>query len=143
MTTALPQSLTLFAIYAVYFFTFLLAGGGKFKEGKVPEWFTGQFSKTFLARVPGLPVAYWTIATLETLIPILLAVSLVNGEFLAGHETFFLQLAVSVASIVFFILGFGQRLVSDFPGAANSFFYFTGTLITQLAIMQIFGGSAV
>lgn len=137
MCEHLPHFLTFFAIYAVYFLTFLLAGGGKVAERRVPQWFIDQFSKSFLAKVPGLAMAYWSIAAIECLVPVLLLVSLGRLEFVPGSDAYFLKLAVGVSSILFAILGFGQRLVVDFPGAANSFFYFAGTLVTQIAISTL------
>ncbi len=138
MCEKLPLCLTLVAIYAVYFSTFLLAGGSKFKEGKVPDWFNAQFEKSLIAKFPGIPLAYWSIAVLECLVPVLLLISIAHKEFMPENGLFFVQLAVAVSSIIFFILGFGLRLVSDFVGAANSFMYFCGTLITQVALKLLF-----
>ncbi|MBI1861242.1 MAG: hypothetical protein HYR96_10030 [Deltaproteobacteria bacterium] len=137
MCEKLPQCVTLTSIYAIYFLTFLLAGGSKLRDGVVPDWFRGQFGKSFLAKFPGVAPAYWGIALLELLIPVLVIVSLVKGEFAPASGFYFLKLAVSMASVLFVILGFGQRLVLDFVGAANSFFYFCGTLVTQLALASV------
>lgn len=130
----IARCLTVGAIYAVYGLTFALAGGFKFRDKVVPDWFKAQFGNTFVAKIPGLTIAYWKIAFLEILVPCLLIVSLVRTEFLPGSNPCFLQLAVALASVIFTMLGFGLRLVNDFQGAANSFFYFTGTLITQMYI---------
>ncbi len=129
---SLPHNLTLIAIYLIYGATFTLAGGLKVLEKGVPSWFVDQFSKTFLRILPGTTVAYWTIALLECSVPVLLVVSLTRGEFLPGQIPVFLELAVALSAIVFGMLGFGLRLVNDFTGAANCFFYFGATLITQL-----------
>lgn len=124
----LPGFLSLMAIYLVYGTTFSLAGGSKVKDGTVPDWFRNQFSQTFLAKFPGLSIAYWTIALLECSVPVFLILSVVNPVFLG--------IAVGIAGIVFGILGFGLRLVNDFQGAANSFFYFAATLVTQLYLLK-------
>lgn len=133
----LPICLSLVAIYAVYGSTFLLAGGMKIREGRVPQWFTDQFSKTFLAKFPGTVIAYWSIALLECLVPVLLVISLFNGEFKDGVDPVFLGSAVALAGIIFGILGFGLRLVNDFQGAANSFFYFAASLVTQIFLQTV------
>lgn len=130
----IARNLSFLAIYAVYGLTFLLAGGSKFKEKKVPDWFRNQFESSLMAKFPGISVSYWSIALLEILVPCILVVSLLKMEFAVGANHFFLQIAISLASLIFAMLGFGLRLVGDFQGAANLFFYFTGTLITQIFI---------
>ena len=132
-----PKILTLFAIYAVYGTTFTLAGGLKVLEKGVPGWFTDQFSKTFLKSFPGIAIAYWSIALLECVVPLLLIISLFKLEFVQGEPHLFLEIAVALSAVIFGLLGFGLRLVNDFAGAANSFFYFAATLVTQIYIHKV------
>jgi hypothetical protein len=128
----IPSTLILIAIYFIYGTTFTLAGGLKVLEKGVPAWFTDQFSKTFLKTFPGINIAYWSIALMECAVPVLLVISLVRTEFLPGQSPLFLQMAVALSAIIFGVLGFGLRLVNDFAGAANSFFYFGAALITHI-----------
>lgn len=134
----LPHAVTLVAIYFAYGSIFLLAGGGKFLERGIPDWFEKQFLNTFLVKVPGLAFCYLSIALLEIFVSLLILVSAVKLEFLPGNETFYLQSAVALASVIFGILGFGQRLSQDYAGAANSFFYLGATLITQIYLAKAF-----
>lgn len=136
-TNCIARTLTVIAIYAAFGGTFLLAGGSKFMERKVPDWFKAQFGKSFLNVLPGLAVSYWTIALLEILVPLLLIVSLIKSEFLLDAEHFYLQIAIALSSVIFAMLGFGLRLANDFQGAANLFFYFVGTLFAQFFVSKI------
>ena len=136
MIAPMVKIIPLIGVYFIYLTTFALAGGAKFVEGKVPEWFSKQFESSFLAKFPGVGPCYWTIAILESVVALLVMVSLFRLEFTMAHPVF-LQLAVGIASIIFGILAFGQRLVADFAGAANSFFYFAATLVTQLYLMKL------
>lgn len=134
---SLPHCITLFAIYFIFGATFTLAGGLKVLERSVPGWFNDQFSKTFLKNVPGIPVAYWSIAILECAVPVLLLISIAKLEFMPGQIPVFLEIAIAVSAVVFGVLGFGLRLVNDFTGTANAFFYFGASLVAQI-YLQIF-----
>lgn len=125
----------LLPIYALFIITFGLAALGKMTF-TVPDWFLKQFAETILNLFPGsLEASFYMIALGETITTLLFLVSLFKREF-KKDETgrVFLKAGLQMAMIMFVILGFGLRLVHDFNGAANLFFYFTGTVVCLIYV---------
>ena len=75
----------LLAINRLFLATWALAGPAKFGSGGVPQWFVDSFGKSLLTAFPGMAVAYYSIAILETLAAVAALVALVKGEFLTGQ----------------------------------------------------------
>lgn len=123
-------------ITLLFGFTWALAGVGKIVERKVPEWFLNQFDSSFISRFPGVKAAYLSIALAELLAFMLCVVSLVRLEFFIASDPLFLKWALICSMMIFVMLGFGQRLTSDFVGSANSFQYFVGTLVCY-AVLEL------
>jgi hypothetical protein len=124
----------LLSILLLFLCTWGLAGPGKLFSG-VPEWFAGKFGSTFLAAFPGLTVSYYSLAIGETIAALLALVALVRLEFLPGRSTVWTQWMLVLSLLLFVQLGFGQRLVQEFNGAASLFFYY-GTTLLALAYVR-------
>jgi hypothetical protein len=123
------------AIYLMFGVTMGLSSVEKLTSD-VPQWFSEQFGSTFVATFPGLGVA-WTVAgILEAAVAILCVVSIVTLEVLPDRRKPFLKLALGVAAITFMMLGIGQRITSQFDGAASLFFYFGATMATLLVVFR-------
>ena len=133
----LTRSIVVASVAALLLFTWGLTGPGKLTAGGVPEWFSGQFGQTFLARFPGLAASYYSIALLETVGAILAAGALLRGEWLPGRSAFVLRLALAHSLLVFVQLGFGKRLVSDHDGAHDLFMYAAAALVMLLAVDRL------
>lgn len=112
-----------FSIIFIYAILFGTAAYDKWNSLSTPEWFTKQFEKTFIGRLPGgASVGYWLIATLEGLLALAFVISAFN--FIV------LPYALLGSLFVFGILLFGLRLTYDFQGSANMFIYFGTTLLS-------------
>lgn len=123
-------SLKWLSIQSLLLMTFGLAGWAKWAPGGIPQGFQEQFGSTFLAALPGgLFLPYYTIAVTETLAFLLTAFSVIRGEFLPDRARPVLRAALTLSLFIFVILGFGLRLTSQFPGAANLYMYFGVTLL--------------
>lgn len=119
-------------LYLLYLSTFGMAAVGKWREFPhgAPEWFQRQFEGTVLNLFPGaLTVNFYLIAVLESMVALAFVVSLLRREFLPERDRSVLQFSLWGAQFTFVILGFGLRLVGDFHGAAELFFYFGVTLV--------------
>jgi len=123
------EKVKLLPIYLLVIITMGFAGVGKLIGNGVPEWFTGAFGATFLAKVPGLTISYYSIALLETACAALAVFSLCKQEFQPKSRKPWLKWSLFLTALSFVQLGFGQRLLADHNAAASLFFYFAGTIV--------------
>ena len=122
------------AIYLMFGLTMGLSSIEKLTES-VPQWFTDQFQDTFVADFPGLDLAWRVAGVLEIAVAIVLLVSLVMLEFLPKRNKPLLKLGLGVSAVTFMMLAVGQRITSQFDGAASLFFYFGATMATLLLVI--------
>jgi hypothetical protein len=55
-------------------------------------------------------------------------------EVLPNRPKPWLKLSLGIAALTFVMLGVGQRITSEFEGAASLFFYFGATMATLLVV---------
>ena len=122
------------AIYLMFGLTMGLSSVEKLTES-VPQWFTDQFQDTFVADFPGLDLAWRVAGVLEIAVALLLLVSVVMLEFLPKRRKPLLKLGLGVSAVTFMMLAVGQRITSQFDGAASLFFYFGATMATLLLVI--------
>jgi hypothetical protein len=127
----------LLAINLLYLMVWGFPGIGKLLNGP-PSWFPEKFGGTILASFPGLTATFWLLALAETATFVLAAVSLVRLEFLAARPPRWLPAMLVCSLFVFFFLGFGQWLTSDFTATFQLFMYFCGTVV----VLQFVGSNA-
>ena len=84
------------------------------------DWLTGHFAKTFMGRM--VPLLLATITVMELAAGITAAVGLVY--FLVTGSTLIIFFAAIIASASLAALFFGQRIATDYPGAATIVPYF-------------------
>jgi hypothetical protein len=122
------------AIYLMFGLTMALSSIEKLTD-PVPQWFSDQFGSTFVADLPGLDVAWRVAGGLEVAVPVLLLISVVTLEIRPGRAKSWLKLGLGVAALTFMMLAVGQRITSQFDGAASLFFYFGATMATLLLVI--------
>ncbi len=116
-----------FAIIFIYTLLFGTAAFDKWKTLSTPEWFSKQFEKTIIHRLPGkAAVGYWFIATAEALLTLMFVISIFNFALL--------PYALIGSLFLFGVLLFGLRITYDFQGSANMFIYFGTTLISLFVV---------
>jgi hypothetical protein len=117
------------AIQALFLATFGLASLAKWKTGGVPDHFISQFGETWLVSLPlGLALSYYTIAVTETLAFVFFIFSVFRVEWVKKSDKMYMRLGLILSLFIFVILAYGLRLVGEFGGTANAFFYFGVTL---------------
>jgi hypothetical protein len=117
--------------------TWGIGGTSKLFAGGVPEWFSQQFGKTFLASFPGLTASFYSIAILETLAALIALTSLVRGEFLRASRPTFLYAAIAASLLLFVQLSVGKQITFDFAGSHDLFMYFAGSLVMLLVVRTL------
>lgn len=116
------------AVCLLYLVVFGEASIAKLREGEVPDWFRQQFADTWLGKLPVGP-QYRMIMVLELVVAGLFVAALVTGEPWAEGAKTLMGWGLLLASAVFSMLCFGQRVSFDFAGAASSFVYSGITLV--------------
>src|SRR5215813_10405377 len=107
-------ALILAGIYLLLGVLFFYAGKEKIIDGHgAPPPIEKQFAGTFLDTIPGVDAAWTILGILESVIFVLIVVSLVRLEFLPNRRKTFLLCAQSLAIFTFSILAMGQNVVGE------------------------------
>jgi uncharacterized membrane protein len=136
-------TLVLAGIYLLVGVLFFYAGKEKIIDGHgAPPPIAKQFSGTFLDTIPGVDAAWTILGILESLIFVLVVVSLVRLEFLPNRRKGFLLSALGLAIFTFSILAMGQNVTGENEGVAELFTYAgaTGVLIFLVLLMPPYRG---
>jgi hypothetical protein len=125
-------ALSLAGVYLLVGVLFFYGGKSKIIDGHgMPDGLKKQFSGTFLNTIPGLDAAWTILGILESLIFILLVISLLRLEFKPSRDKTWLLRGLALAIFTFSILAVGQNVVGETSGVAQLFLYAgaTGVLI--------------
>ena len=131
-------ALILAGIYLLLGVLFFYAGKEKIIDGHgAPAPIAKQFSGTFLDTIPGIDAAWTILGILESLIFILVIVSLVRLEFMPDRRKSFLLCAMALAIFTFSILAMGENVTGENSGVASLFLYAaaTGVLLGLVLLM--------
>ncbi|REC42682.1 hypothetical protein [Chryseobacterium pennipullorum] len=123
------KEMYLLPVYFTLFYTMGLPGWAKlFGHAKVIEKYERMFAGSFVADLPGgTPFMIYFLGILELIIPILLIISLVKGEFKWGKAKPWFNMAMVITCLTFMMLCVGLTIIFNFAGAANLIFYFVLT----------------
>lgn len=135
---AVIYGLVLAGIYLLLGVLFFYAGKEKIIDGHgAPPAIAKQFSGTFLDTIPGVDAAWTILGILESLIFILVVISLIRLEFMPERRKSFLLCALALAIFTFSILAMGQNVVGENSGVAELFIYAaaTGVLMGLVLLM--------
>lgn len=143
MSDAGARAIALSAMTLLLLFTWGFGAVGKLSAaGKVPDWFTQTFEKTFLNTFPGMWASFYSIAVLEAVATLLALGSLVTGEAFRPRRPVMLLGCLLLSLLLFAQLNFGKQLLQDFSGAQELFMYFAGTLVMLLVVRQLDSSSS-
>jgi hypothetical protein len=135
---AAVYALVLAGIYLLVGVLFFYGGKEKIIDGiGAPPPIAKQFSGTFLDTIPGVDAAWTILGILESLIFVLVVVSLIRLEFMPDRRKSFLLSALALAVFTFSILAMGQNVVGENSGVAELFLYAgaTGVLMGLVLLM--------
>jgi hypothetical protein len=121
-------ALVLAGIYLLVGVLFFYAGKEKIIDGHgAPPPIEKQFAGTFIDTIPGIDAAWTILGILESLIFILIVVSLVRLEFLPNRRKTFLICSLALAVFTFSILAIGENVTGENGGVAELYLYAAGT----------------
>lgn len=119
------SSMALLPFYFVLFYTMGLPGWAKIFGGpEVTTRYATLFKDSFIASLPGgTSLMIIILGILELLIPVLLIISLLKGEWRQKASKRWLNHALLVTILTFTMLCFGLTVLLNFAGSANLVFY--------------------
>ncbi|HEX5192044.1 MAG TPA: hypothetical protein VFW09_04515 [Solirubrobacteraceae bacterium] len=107
------------------------------QSGTMPTGLKHEFAGSFLASFPGDNVSWVLLGALEALIVVLLAVSVVGGEFLTSRRKPFLLAGLGVSMFALGMMGLANNMVGDTATALTVFTYFGLTAVLLVLIRQL------
>ncbi|WP_419869830.1 hypothetical protein [Chryseobacterium sp. CT-SW4] len=119
------KRIKLFPVYFSLFYTMGFPGWQKLiNTSEVMGKYIKMFSTSFLGKLPGgvAPFIYF-LGTLEIIVPLLLIISLLKGEFNPQKNALFLNIALFISICTFIMLSFGLSILINYPGSTNLIFY--------------------
>jgi hypothetical protein len=131
-------ALVLAGVYLLVGVLFFYAGKEKIIDGHgAPAGIEKQFAGTFLDTVPGIDAAWTILGILESLIFVLVVVSLVRLEFMPNRRKPFLISSLALAIFTFGVLAVGQNVTGENSGVAELYLYAgaTGVLLGLVMLM--------
>ncbi|MDR2275793.1 MAG: hypothetical protein LBF27_33100 [Sphingobacterium sp.] len=124
--------------YAVLIYTMGVPGWAKIFGGESFRIrYIEMFESSFISSLPGgTSMTIILIGIFELVVPILLLVSLIRGEFLQRRPKLWLTLAMTIIISTFSILCLGLSILLNFAGSSNLVFYSIFTLMMFLCILN-------
>lgn len=137
VTRVFTYAVSLAGVYLSVGFLFYYAAKEKLTAGAMPAGLQKEFAGSLFASVPGDNAAWILLGLIEASIVVLLAISLVRGEFLATHRKPFLLSGLSVGLFATALMGMTNDMVGDTAGAAELFTYFGLIAVVMLFVRQL------
>jgi hypothetical protein len=130
---------TLAGVYLSVGFLFYYAAKEKLidQSGTMPAGLKHEFAGSVFATFPGDNVAWILLGAVEAIVVILLAVSLVRGEFLTNRRKPFLLAGLGTAILALGFMGLANDMVGDTSTTAEVFTYAGLTAVLMVLVRQM------
>ena len=130
---------TLAGIYLSVGFLFYYAAKEKLfvDGGTMPAGLQKLFAGSFFASVPGDNAAWVLLGLLEASVVVLLAVSLLRGEFLPQRRKPILLAGLGVSLLAFGVMGVANDMIGNTATVIELFTYFGVTVVVMFLIRQM------
>lgn len=106
-------------------------------SGTMPAGLKKEFAGSLFASVPGDNAAWILLGAVEAIVVILLAVSIVRGEFLTSHHKPFLLAGLGTSLLALGFMGMANDMVGDTSTAAEVFTYAGLTAVLMILVRQM------
>lgn len=130
---------TLAGIYLSVAFLFYYAAHEKLitNSGTMPAPLQKMFAGSFFASVPGNNASWVLLGLLEAAIVVLLAISLLRGEFLPQRRKPILLAGLGVSLFAFGVMGLANDMIGNNATVIELFTYFGVTVVVMFLIKQM------
>jgi hypothetical protein len=106
-------------------------------SGTMPAGLKKEFAGSLFASFPGDNAAWILLGAVEAVVVILLAVSLVRGEFLSNRGKPFLLAGLGTSMLALGFMGVANDMVGDTSTAAEVFTYAGLTAVLMILVRQM------
>ena len=139
VTKVATYSAALGGIYLSVGFLFYYAMKEKLftDSGTMPAGLAKAFHGSFFASVPGNNASWTLLGLLELLIVVILAVSLLSGEFLPQRRKPILLTGLSVSLFAYAFMAVANEMIGNNPTVIELFTYFGVTVAAMFLIRQM------
>jgi hypothetical protein len=136
---AATYTTTLAGIYLSVGFLFYFAAKEKLftDNGVMPAPLAKLFDGSFFASVPGNNAAWLLLGLLEASVVVLLAVSLLTGEFLPQRRKPILLAGLGVSLLAFGVMGVANDMIGNNATVIELFTYLGLTLVVMFLVRQM------
>lgn len=131
---------TLAGVYLSVGFLFYYAAKEKLLgsgAGTMPGPLRKEFGGSLIASVPGLNAAWTLLGATEAAVVVLLAVSLLRGEFMPTREKPALFAGLGLSMVAFGLVGVANNMVGDITTALTVFTYLGLTAVVMVLVRQM------
>ena len=104
-------------------------------SGTMPAGLAKSFHGTFVASFPGLNASWVLIGLLEALVFVVIAASVLTGEFLPTRRKPILLSGLALSMFTFAMIAWGENLTGEFATTAELFQYLVGTAVVIVLIL--------
>jgi hypothetical protein len=130
---------TLTGIYLSVGFLFYYASYEKLitDSGTMPAPLAKLFAGSFFASVPGDNLAWVLLGLIEASVVVLLAISLLRGEFLPQRRKPVLFAGLGVSLLAFGVMGLANNMIGNTATVIELFTYFGVTIVVMFLVRQM------
>jgi hypothetical protein len=104
------------------------------QNGVMPEGLAKGYAGSFVDSFPGLNATWVILGIVEAVAFLGFIASIVTGEFLPNRRKPILIASLGVSMFTFALLIFGQEMIGEFDGVAQSFAYLGATVVTLVLV---------
>jgi uncharacterized membrane protein len=103
----------------------------------MPAGLAKVFHGSFFASIPGDNAAWVLLGLIEASVVVLLAISLIRGEFLAQHRKPILLAGLSVSVLAYGVMIIANAMIGNNPTVIELFTYLGVTAIVMFVVQQM------
>lgn len=125
------------ATYMTFGFLFYYAAKEKVFDdnGIMPAGLAKGFHGSFIASFPGTNTSWLLLGLLEGLVFLVIAASLLTGEFASSRRKPILLSGLCLAMFTFGLISFAENMIGEFATVAELFGYLTGTGVLIVLVL--------
>jgi hypothetical protein len=126
-------------MYIAYGFLWYYAAKEKLfdQDGKMPAGLAKSYAGHFIDSFPGTNAAWLLLGLLEAVAFLVIAASLVTGEFLPHRRKPILLAGLGVSMLTFAVMAFAQNMIAEHDGVASLFTYMGVTAVIYALIRLV------
>jgi hypothetical protein len=125
------------AMYMTFGFLFYYASKEKLFDdsGTMPAGLAKGFHGSLIASFPGANTSWLLLGLLEGLVFLVIAASVLAGEFLPTRRKPILLSGLGLAMFAFGLMSFAENMIGEFSTVAELFGYLTGTGVLIILVL--------